>query len=156
MNAKPLIHAIVGALVKSDLEAVLIGNAAAAIRGAPVTTVDFDFMFRDTPANRAKLKKFAKALDAIILRPYYPVSSLFRVVDDDRGLQVDFMGDIHGIKSFASLRSRAEAIKIERSTLLVASLDDIIKSKKAAGRSRDKAVLEILKKTNEAIKKQKA
>jgi hypothetical protein len=46
----------VAALSAVRLEAILIGNAAAAIQGAPVTTVDFDFMFRATPANLAKLK----------------------------------------------------------------------------------------------------
>ena len=50
MNATPLLGRILGALKEHDLEAVLIGNAAAAIHGAPVTTLDFDFMFRDTPA----------------------------------------------------------------------------------------------------------
>ncbi|MCX7404312.1 MAG: hypothetical protein NT089_01090 [Planctomycetia bacterium] len=50
MNATPLLGRILGALKEHHLEAVLIGNAAAAIHGAPVTTLDFDFMFRDTPA----------------------------------------------------------------------------------------------------------
>jgi hypothetical protein len=37
--------------------------------------------------------------------------------------------------------------------LRVASLDDIIASKKAAGRDRDKAVLPILEKTLKSIRK---
>jgi hypothetical protein len=57
---------------KHGLEAILIGNAGAAIHGAPVTTIDFDFMFRDTPDNMRKLKAVAKELKAVILRPYYP------------------------------------------------------------------------------------
>jgi hypothetical protein len=52
------------------------------------TTVDFDFMFRATPVNLAKLKRFARRLDAVILRPYYPVAARYRVMNDDRGLQV--------------------------------------------------------------------
>lgn len=36
-------------LAERRLDAVLIGNAAAAIQGSPVTTMDFDFMFRKTP-----------------------------------------------------------------------------------------------------------
>jgi predicted nucleotidyltransferase len=147
MNAQPLLDSIVTALTVVRLEAVLIGNAAAAIQGAPVTTVDFDFMFRATPANLAKLKKFAVKVDAVILRPYYPVSALYRVVNDDSGLQVDFMPVIHGVKSFNSLRSRAEKIKFGGREIWIANLADIIASKRAAARPRDRAVLEILEKT---------
>ncbi len=147
MNAQPLLNSVVAALAAVRLETILIGNAAAAIQGAPVTTVDFDFMFRATPVNLAKLKKFAVRLDAVILRPYYPASALFRVMNDDRGLQADFMPAIHGVKSFNSLRSRAEKIQLGGNRLWVAHLADIIASKRAAGRARDKAVLDILEKT---------
>lgn len=147
MNAGPLLNSVVAALAQARLEAILIGNAAAAIQGAPVTTVDFDFMFRATPVNLAKLKKFAQKLDAMVLRPYYPVSALYRVMNDDRGLQADFMPVIHGVKSFNSLRSRAEQLTFGAHRLWVAHLADIIASKRAAGRERDKAVLEILEKT---------
>lgn len=147
MTAAPLLRSIAAALNEVGLDAILIGNAAAAMQGAPVTTVDFDFMFRATPVNLAKLKKFALRMDAVILRPYYPMSALFRVMNDDRGLQVDFMPVIHGVKSFNSLRSRAEKVALGGAGLWVASLRDIIASKKAAGRARDKAVLMILEKT---------
>jgi len=147
MDARPLLDSVVAALAEARLEAILIGNAAAAMQGAPVTTVDFDFMFRPTPVNLAKLKKFAKRLDAVILRPYYPMSQLYRVMNDDRGLQADFMPAIHGVKSFNSLRSRAEKIDFGGHALWIANLADIIASKRAAARPRDKAVLEILEKT---------
>lgn len=147
MNAGPLLDSIVAALAEAGLEAILIGNAAAAIHGAPVTTVDFDFMFRTTPVNLAKLKKFAAKMDAVILRPYYPISALYRVMNDDRGLQVDFMPVVHGVKSFNSLRSRASQVELGKRKVWVADLADVIASKRAAGRPRDKAVLEILEKT---------
>jgi len=104
-------------------------------------------MFGMTPVNLRKLKKFAQLLDAVILRPYYPMSALYRVINDDRGLQADFMPAIHGVKSFNSLRSRAEKIELDGRALWIANLTDIIASKRAAGRQRDKAVLEILEKT---------
>ena len=147
MNAAPLLNSVVAALAKTRLEAVLIGNAAAAIQGAPVTTVDFDFMFRATPANLAKLKRFAHWLEALILRPYYPASQLYPVVNDDRGLQADFMPVIHGVKSFNSLRSRAEKVELGGHQVWVADLSDIIASKRAAGRPRDIAVLAVLEAT---------
>jgi hypothetical protein len=105
MDATPLLARVIIALGEQKLEAILIGNAAAAIQGAPVTTLDFDFMFRDTPANLRKLKAVANSLNAVILRPFYPVSKLYRMVDDALGLQADFMPVIHGVRSFEGLRS---------------------------------------------------
>lgn len=147
MNAEPLLVRIARALRDVGLEAVLIGNAAAALQGAPVTTLDFDFMFRKTPDNLRKLKKLAAALEAVILRPYYPVSDLYRVTNDDIGLQLDFMPTIHGVTSFASLRSRALEVTFGGARFQVAHIDDIIASKQAAGRPRDRAVLDVLRKT---------
>jgi predicted nucleotidyltransferase len=149
VNAEPFLAEIARHLRDLHFDVVLIGNAAAALQGAPVTTVDFDFMFRKTAVNLRKLKALATRLDATILRPYYPASDMFRVVRDDDGLQLDFMGAIHGVRSFAGLRSRAQTIDIGGAALRVASLSDIIKSKKAARRPRDLAVLESLEKTRE-------
>ena len=147
MNGAALLITVDEAFKETRLEAVLIGNAAAALHGAPVTTLDLDFMFRKTTRHLAKLKEIAKTLEAQILRPYYPASDLFRVINEDRGLQVDFMAAIHGVRSFAGLRARAQSVKLGGSDLLVADLRDIIASKRAAGRARDLAVLEVLETT---------
>jgi hypothetical protein len=144
MDAAPLLAEVGGRINEVRLDAVLIGNAAAALRGAPVTTVDFDFLFRRTPRNITKLKTLARRLRATILRPFYPAADLHRLVRDDDGLQVDFMGTIHGIRSFEGVRDRATDIEIAGVPIRVAALADIIKSKRAAGRPRDLAVLEAL------------
>jgi hypothetical protein len=127
LNAAPLLVRVAKLLRQHNLEAILIGNAAAALQGAPVTTIDIDFLFRKTPASMKKLKALAGSLDAFILRTYYPVSGLYRIARDEDGLQLDFMTVIDGI-------------------LTVAALSDIIKSKKSAGRARDLAVLDVLEK----------
>lgn len=147
MDARPVLALLARVLEQCGLEAILIGNAAAAVQGAPVTTLDVDFLFRKNPRNLAKLKLVAKALGAVILRPYYPASDLFRVVRDDDGLQVDFMAAIHGVRSFESLRSRAWRLDLDGCAMLVADLADVVRSKRAAGRPRDRAVLEILERT---------
>ncbi len=85
-----------------------------------------------TPRNLQKLKQLARALDATVLRPYYPVSDLYRVVRDDDGLQIDFLGTIHGLRSLAGVRSRESVVQVSGVEILVASLGDIIKSKRAA------------------------
>ena len=153
MNAAPLLKKIARALHKARLEAIMVGNAAAALQGAPVTTLDVDFMFRKTSTNLRKLKVFADELDAQILKPYYPLSSLYRVVNDDTGMQVDFMSILHGIKSFENLRYDAVEVDFDEYILKVASLEKIIRSKKALGRPKDKAVISILEKTLDEKKK---
>ena len=147
MNAEPLLNRIAKVFADHRLEAVMVGNAAAALHGAPVTTMDIDFMFRKTPTNLKKLKAVAQTLRAVILKPYYPVSDLFRVSNDDQGIQLDFMSRLHGINSFEGLRSRSSSVQFGEHSLKVACLADIIKSKRATGRDRDRAVLDILEKT---------
>jgi hypothetical protein len=153
MDARPTLFALARVRDEVGLEAIMIGNAAAALHGAPVTTLDFDFLFRKTPGNLRKLKAIAKSLGAVVLRPYYPVSDLFRIERDEDSLHVDFMSRIDGVRSLAALRSRASRIDFGGHDLWVADLADIIKSKKAAGRPRDRAVLEILEKALDEKKK---
>jgi hypothetical protein len=149
VDAAPYLEQIGRALQAAALDAVLIGNAAAALHGAPVTTLDFDFLFRRTTRNLQKLKVFARTLEAVVLRPYYPVSQMFRVVRDD-GLQVDFMATVHGLRSFEGVRARASDVAVGTTTLRVAALADVLRSKRAAGRPRDLAVIEVLERTDEA------
>ena len=149
MDAAPALVEVGRALRRSGLEAVLIGNAAAALQGAPVTTIDFDFLFRRTPRNLGKLKVLARALGATVLRPYYPASDLYRIARDEDGLQVAFMTTIHGIRSFEGVRDRATVVEIDGVPIRVASLADIVRSKKAARRPRDLAVLDVLEKALE-------
>jgi predicted nucleotidyltransferase len=147
MNAEPLLNRIAKVFTEHRLEAIMVGNAAAALHGAPVTTLDIDFMFRKTPVNLKKLKAVAHSMRAVILKSYYPVSDLFRVINDEQGLQLDFMTRLHGIRSFEGLRSRSTLVKFGGHSLKVAGLEDIIKSKRATGRDKDLAVLPILEKT---------
>jgi hypothetical protein len=143
MNARPLLERLARALAARRLDAVLVGNAAAALQGAPVTTLDFDFMFRKTAGNLRKLRAVARDLGAVILTPFYPASELFRVVNDDLGLQADFMPKLDGIRSFEGLRARATAARIGDAALLVADLRDVIRSKRATNRARDRAVIPV-------------
>jgi len=147
MNARPLLERLARTLAARRLDAVLVGNAAAALQGAPVTTLDFDFMFRKTSGNVRKLRAVARDLGAVILTPFYPASELFRLVNEDIGFQADFMARLDGVRSFEGLRARATPAAFAGATLLVADLRDIIRSKRAANRPRDRAALPVLEAT---------
>ena len=110
-----------------------------------------DFLFRRTPANVKKLKGIAAELRATLYAPFYPASTLLRLMNDDETLQVDFMDEISGVRSFEGLRKRALRVNVSGATLWVAHLADIMKMKRSANRPKDRAVLEILEKTLEAI-----
>ena len=155
MDARPVLERVARGIAGVGLEAVLIGNAAAALRGAPVTTIDLDFFFHRSPGTVGKLKRLANRLNGTMIRPHYPVSGLYRISVEEEGLQLDFMGVIHGAKSYYSVRSRANWFPIGDTGLWVASLVDILKSKRAAGRPRDRAVLETLEKTLRAEEESK-
>jgi hypothetical protein len=146
MNAEPIFGRIVDAIDGAKLDAVLVGNAGAAMRGARVTTVDFDFMIRSTPGNLRKLRLIADDLEGVLFQPFYPTSRMYRLVRDD-GLQVDFLMKMDGIRSFEGLRSRSDRLNFGCRSVAVASLPDIIKSKRAAGRTKDLGVLPELEAT---------
>jgi len=141
MTAEPLLALAARLLAKHRLDAVRIGNAAAALQGSPVTTVDLDFMFRKTAGNLSKLRRIADDLDAVVMRPFYPASELYRVIRDSDGLQFDFMGKVDGVRSFESLRSRSTVAKFGRHELKVASLDDISVKRAERLRRRTRSAL---------------
>jgi predicted nucleotidyltransferase len=151
VDATGIIARAAKAIERQGLDAVLIGNAGAAMHGAPVTTIDLDFLIRRTPGNRKKLAAIAADLGATLYTPFYPVSRVLRMMNDDETLQVDFMDEVSGIRSFEGVRKRSHRVRVGDATICLASLADIIKMKKAANRPRDRAVLEILEKTLEAI-----
>jgi hypothetical protein len=117
--------------------------------GAPVTTVDFDFLARDTPGNRKKIRAVAEDLQVIAMQPFFPASNMFRLIGGP--VQVDILFAISG-SSFNRERASAKEIVVLGRRLLVSSLESIIASRKKAGRAKDKAVIPILEETRKVIK----
>ena len=135
MDAQPELALVAKALNENSLEAILIGNMAAALHGAPVSAIDIDLFFRKTPRNMQKLKLVADALGAVVLRFYYPVSALFRL--QRNGLHIDFMSKLDGITSYERLRGRAGVFHIGGQKLFAASLDDIARDGAALKKKSD-------------------
>jgi hypothetical protein len=147
MTAEPLLKLAARTLARHRLDAVLIGNAAAALQGAPLTTVDLDFFIRRTAGNVRKLHRIADDLRAVVEQPFYPASKLFRLSRARDNLQFDFMMAISGIRSFEGVRARSSIVLFGRYPIRVASLEDIIRSKVAANRPEDRAALPVLRRT---------
>jgi hypothetical protein len=126
------------------LEAIVIGNSASMLNGAPVTTQDIDLLVRDTRLNRRKLARFA---DEIGGAAPVAVSEMSNVesIEGRLAVPVEIHFDrIAGGLTFSAIRSRAELVTVGDETLAVAALADVIRSKRAANRAKDRAVLPIL------------
>jgi len=141
-----LLREIVGALGAVGLDAVLVGNAAAALRGAPVTTRDIDFFVRDTPGNRRKIAEVARRLGGLaVTRPGEPLSRMLRLLGGPA--EIDFVFALSSRARFESVRARAGEVDLGGTTVRVASLADVIAAKRAAGRPKDLAALPVLEQT---------
>ncbi len=144
MDAKNILVEISEAFAHARLEAVMIGNAAAAIQGAPVTTMDIDFCIMETDETLSKLSLVAKQLDAKLIN----YGSFFQIQAPERELYLDFICNVLGVKSFDTLMKRSIRVSFDGCYgLNIALLEDIIKSKKLAGQDKDLAVLPILERT---------
>ncbi|HWE24506.1 MAG TPA: hypothetical protein VG496_11280 [Myxococcales bacterium] len=140
------------ALRRTRLDAIVVGNAASMLNGAPVTTQDIDLLIRDSGQNRRKLTRFAEEIGG---GAPVPVSELSDIVWIESRLAVPV--DVHfdripGGLTFSAIRARAQVIVVGEEKLRVAALADIIRSKEAANRPKDRAVLPILRDTL-AVKK---
>jgi len=131
-------------LRRVQLEAIVVGNTASILNDAPVLTQDVDLLIRDTAQNRKKLKLLVAALGGSLI----PIADKTRRIFGAR-VPIDILFDkIAGAGgSYASIRSRSHQEVVGTDILTVASLADVIKSKRAAGRPKDLAVLPILEAT---------
>lgn len=140
-----LLSKILKAFRKVRLEAILIGNAGAALQGAPVMTQDIDFFVRDTELNRKKIRDFAEVLGLSLYKRDEAISEV--ITAEGKDLIVDFIFRLAPDQKYESIRARAKRIKIGDHFCLVADLEDIINSKKATGREKDIVVIKLLENT---------
>jgi predicted nucleotidyltransferase len=143
---------ILKVLEEVSLESILVGNVAAVLQGAPVTTTDVDFLIRKTKRNLEKIRHIAQRLELEISQPNRPLSDFYRLAGNE--LTLDFIFEAN-IGEFNSIRARSLYKEIEGVAIRLMSLEDIIRSKKKAGRLKDKAQLPILQQTLKVIQKMK-
>lgn len=140
--------AILEVLARHNVVYVLIGGYAALLHGSGMTTIDIDIVPDRTTTNLANLAAALKDLDAGIRTAdtdglAFSASAEFLQGVSILNLATRF-GDLDlafcpaGFSAgFESLREGATAMTIAGLTVLVASLDDVIASKEAAGRDKD-------------------
>jgi hypothetical protein len=145
--------AAIGVLQAHEVRFVLIGGVAGAAHGSPSVTQDLDICPQRSDEN---LERLAAALRSVHAR--------LRGVDDEvpflldartlaAGDHVTFVTDVgdldclltpSGTEGFDELARDAVMVDLGDVVVAVASLDALIRMKRAAGRPKDRADMEIL------------
>lgn len=148
------------ALEAEGVRYVVIGGTAAVIGGFAHLTFDLDITPAREPDNLDRVAAALRRLNARVSGMPAEARSAFRL--DGRTLsagsswkfitdhgELDIVLDPDGTTGYEDLRRGASRTEVHGMEILVASLADVIRSKEAAGRPRDRAVLEDLRRTLE-------
>jgi hypothetical protein len=150
-------------LNEHDVRFVVIGGVGARLRGAPLITEDIDITPDTDSANLINLAEALRALDArprtvvdpdgiplLIDADVLATAESWTLMTESGDLDLVFSPD--GIGSYDDLARSADSLSITPDgslQILVATLDDIIRSKEAAGRDKDLAALPLLRRTRD-------
>jgi hypothetical protein len=147
--------AIFATLAEYRVRYVLIGGLAAVLHGSPTVTADADICADRSPEN---LRRLAAALRAIHARlrsgsepegvEFEPDGALLgrvRVLSLTTDLgDLDVAFQPAATSGYDDLADHATVVSVSGTTVSVASLDDVIRSKEAADRPKDRATLPVL------------
>jgi predicted nucleotidyltransferase len=137
------VEEVLQALQECGLEAIIVGSVAALLQGAPIATEDMDILVRDTPRNREKLTQLEARLGHRAVQ-ISPLTRTLRIPTPRAHLDILF-DEVSGNLRFERLRARGVQIPLGDFTARVATLEDVIASKEAAGRPKDLAQLPVLR-----------
>jgi hypothetical protein len=147
---------IFASLRRHDVRYVVIGGLGAVLHGSPIVTQDADIC---PASDRENLDRLAHALEDLKARLRvagvpegipFPYAGAFLANVQLLNLTTPF-GDLDlsyepaGTAGYPELARSAVIYEIAGASVAVASLDDIIRSKEAANREKDRAVLPTLR-----------
>ena len=147
---------IFACLERHGVQYVVIGGLAGILHGSPQVTFDADICPEQSPSNLEKLAAALREMGARIRTSDVPEGLPFAceaafLARVQMVNLVTSLGDLDlsfhpsGTGGFDDLISRAEAMTVKGWDVRVAALEDVIRSKEAAGRPKDERALPMLR-----------
>jgi hypothetical protein len=140
-------------LTQHGVSFVVIGGIGGRLHGSTTVTGDVDICYAGDPANLERLAAALRALNARLRGvddevPFVLDAASLQAGDHftfttDAG-DLDCMGTPAGVAGFEELDANASTLDLEGFSVQVASLDDLIRMKRAAGRPKDLIEVEVL------------
>jgi hypothetical protein len=140
-------------LIAGSVDFVVIGGIAAVVHGSAAITRDLDIVYAPDPNNLERLGDVLVALGARLRGvtddvPFVPDGRTLRrtrvlTLDTPVG-RLDVLAQPDGSPAYELLRERAVPADLDGIVVRIASLDDLIAMKKAAGRPKDLVAVEEL------------
>jgi predicted nucleotidyltransferase len=147
---------ILGVLADHGVRFVLVGGFAAVIHGSPYVTTDVDVVPERSEENLGRLSDALRAMHARVWTASEPEGipfghdarsladvNVWNLVTDHGRLDLTFVPS--GTRGFEDLDRDALHLTVLGVEVDVASLADVIRSKEAAGREKDRLVLPVLR-----------
>ncbi len=140
-------------LVDAAVDFVVVGGVAVVVQASPRFTKDLDICYSTEQANLDRLGAVLTELGARLRGvehdvPFVPDGLTLRRTQmltlTTRDGDLDLLVDPDGSPGYEGLRRNASRVDLEGSTVFVASIEDLIAMKRAAGRPQDLLDLESL------------
>jgi hypothetical protein len=145
--------ALIGALVQAGVDFVVIGGVAVVVQASPRFTRDLDISYAIDTANLERLGALLVSLDARLrdVEEDVPFTADARTLRRTQMLtlttrdgDLDLLAYPPGSPGYPSLRRHADIVELEGASVRIASLEDLIEMKRAAGRPQDQIDVESL------------
>lgn len=145
---------LIAVLSEHGVEFVVVGGTAAVLLGAPLTTLDVDVVYRQTPENAERLHRALTVLGAEA-RPKIPERKLVptrATLETAQGPillttpqgPLDLLPKLDPLGDYDALQTHCSAMNIAGRRVLVIDVEALILSKQHANRPKDRLALPIL------------
>jgi hypothetical protein len=152
---------LIGALVRAEVDCVVIGGVAVVVQASPRFTRDLDITYATDTANLERLGTLLVALEARLRGveddvPFTPDARTLRQTKmltlTTRDGDLDLLVDPPGSPGYPALRRHADIVDLDGAAVRIASVEDLIEMKRAAGRPQDKIDVESLEAARSRIR----